>query len=192
MMVDAGATPGLWDQLALHPRAQEVASAHMYSLHARETDDFPPLFCFGDLVELELECAPREHTARTELKRVPAIVIGVIRDNWLRLLVFNRWLGNQAHSVFHVRSWNVHGNPAWLSVPRTEMRSVIFGAPVLRLSLIAAALFDDFDDQENWHMHVKPDFDLRVRLEGRWDRRFVDQISAFRLPMLQDFEGCNN
>jgi hypothetical protein len=131
MMVDAGATPGLWDQLALHPRAQEVASAHMYSLYARETDDFPPLFCFGDLVELELECAPREHPARTELKRVPAIVIGVIRDNWLRLLVFNRWLGNQAHSVFHVRSWNVHGNPAWLSVPRTEMRSVIFGAPAL-------------------------------------------------------------
>jgi hypothetical protein len=102
------------------------------------------LFCVGDLVEIELECVQQASTARTDLKRVPAIVIDVLRDNWLRLLVFNRWIGNQTHSVFHVRSWNVHGNPAWLSVPRTEMRRVVFDASVFRLSLIAAALFDDF------------------------------------------------
>jgi hypothetical protein len=71
------------------------------------------------------------------------------------------------------------------------MRSVIFGASVFRLSLVAAVLFDDFDDQENWHMHVKPDFDLRVRLEGHWDRRFVDQVSSFRRPMEWDFGGGN-
>jgi hypothetical protein len=88
-MMDSGAAPGLWDQLALHPRAQEVVNAHLYSLYARETDDFPPLFCFCDLVELELECVPPERTARTKLTRVPAIVIDILPDNWLRLLVFN-------------------------------------------------------------------------------------------------------
>jgi hypothetical protein len=42
--------------LAHHRRVQGILAAHAYTMHSRAADAFPPLFCFGDLVELELDC----------------------------------------------------------------------------------------------------------------------------------------
>lgn len=174
--------------LAHQRRMQGILAAHEYAMHSRAGDDFPPLFCFGDLVELELDCTSVENGG-VACKRVPAIVVDILQDNWLRLLVFRRWLGSDKHSVFHVRSWHVHGNAAWISVPRTDMRGVVFGAAVLRLAMIAAAVFDDHSEAELWHMQVRPDFGLEARLPAQWDRCFLDCVCVIRLSEMEDLAG---
>jgi hypothetical protein len=161
--------------LAHHSRMHDILEAHAYALDSRACDDFPPLFCFGDLVELGLDCTSVENGGVAR-KRVPAIVIDILQDNWLRLLVFRRWVGNDKHSVFHVRSWHVHGNPAQISGPGAEMRGVVFDAAVFRLAMIAAAVFDDHSDAETWHMQVRPDFGFEALLPAQWDRCFLDGV----------------
>jgi hypothetical protein len=74
--------------IAHHYRMQDILNAHAYALDSRAVD-FPPLFCFGDLVELELDCTSVENGG-VACKRVPAIVVDILQDNWLRLLVFRR------------------------------------------------------------------------------------------------------
>ncbi len=69
------------------------------------------------------------------------------------------------------------------------MRSVFDGA-VLRLAMIADAVFDDHSDAEMWHMQVRPDFSLEVHLPALWDLCFLDCVCVIRLIEMEDLAGC--
>ena len=86
--------------LAHHHQMQDILNVHAYALDSRAANAFPPLFCFGDLVELELDCTSVENGG-VACKRVPAIVVDILQDNWLRLLVFRRWLCNDKHRGYN-------------------------------------------------------------------------------------------
>lgn len=116
-------------------RTQKLLAARLYALYQRDLDSFPALFAFGDVVELELAGADAARTG------VPAVVIDVLHDNWLRLLVPGRWAGSPRHHVFHVRTWHVALKPEWAAASRAELRGVVFGSYVLRLAVLAAAVF---------------------------------------------------
>jgi len=70
-----------------------------------------------------------------------------------------------------------------------DMRGVVFGAAVLRLAMIAAAVFDDHSEAELWHMQVRPDFGLEARLPAQWDRCFLDCVCVIRLSEMEDLAG---
>jgi hypothetical protein len=125
--------------------ARRILAARRYALDRRHRDDFPALFAFGDVVELELAADP----AGPAPQSIPAVVVDVLRDNWLLLLVPGRWTNSARHHIFHVRTWNIALRPEWAAAPRAELRSVVFGAFVLQLALLAAAVFDpaDFEQQ---------------------------------------------
>ena len=81
------------DLLAHHRRMQDVLHAHAYAMHSRAGDDWPPLFCFGDLVELELDCTSVEN-GRIPCKCVPAGLMKSSNHPYVSLeattLLFNR------------------------------------------------------------------------------------------------------
>ena len=160
---------------------REIHAARQYALHQRHLDAFPALLAFGDVVELELAAAGAPAGARTG---VPAVVIDVLHDNWLRLLVPGRWAGSLQHHVFHVRTWNVALKPEWASAPRAELRGFVFGAFVLQLAVLAAAVFDPADFEQEWHMGVKSEFvedSEPFQFRGFWDQWFISSIETARL-----------
>lgn len=156
--------------------ARRILAARRYALHRRHRDDFPALFAFGDVVELELAAG-----AGPPGKSIPAVVVDVLRDNWLRLLVPGRWAGSSRHHVFHVRTWNVALRPEWAAAPRAELRSVVFGAFVLQLALLAAAVFDPADFEQEWHMLLKDDLSENLAFTGSWDKCFASGLESASL-----------
>lgn len=156
-------------------RTREILAARQYALLRRHLDAFPALFAFGDLVELELAGADAARTG------VPAVVIDVLSENWLRLLVPGRWAGSPRHHVFHVRTWNVALKPEWAAASRAELRGVVFGSCVLKLAVLAAAVFDPADFQEEWHMVLKEDLSESLEFGHAWDKRFISGINSAAL-----------
>ena len=79
--------------LAHHSRMQGILNTHAYALDSRAVNDFPPLFCFGDLVELELDCTSVEN-GRIPCKCVPAGLMKSSNHPYVSLeattLLFNR------------------------------------------------------------------------------------------------------
>jgi len=174
-------------------RTREILAARQYALYQRHLDAFPALFAFGDVVELELTAGATAagtpaayttaHATQPARTGVPAVVIDVLHDNWLRLLVPARWAGSSQHHVFHIKTWNVALRPEWAAAPRAELRSVVFGAFVLQLALLAAAVFDPADFEEEWHMVLKSELADSENLEfiGFWDQRFMSGIESATL-----------
>jgi len=169
------------DLLMRDERTREIHAARQYALYQRHFDEFPALFAFGDIVELELVAAGAGAHARTG---VPAVVIDVLRDNWLRLLVPGRWAGSLKHHVFHVRTWNVALKPEWASAPCAELRGFVFSGFVLQLAVLAAAVFDPANFEEEWHMALKSDLvedSEQFEFKGFWDQRFMSGIETASL-----------
>lgn len=156
-------------------RTQKLLAARLYALYQRDLDSCPALFAFGDVVELELAGADAARTG------VPAVVIDVLHDNWLRLLVPGRWAGSPRHHVFHVRTWHVALKPEWAAASRAELRGVVFGSYVLRLAVLAAAVFEPADFEQEWHMVLKDRMCESLEFEGAWDRRFICDVDAASL-----------
>jgi len=79
--------------LAHHSRMQGILNTHACALDSRAVNDFPPLFCFGDLVELELDCTSVEN-GRIPCKCVPAGLMKSSNHPYVSLeattLLFNR------------------------------------------------------------------------------------------------------
>ena len=152
-------------------RTREILAARQYALYQRHLDAFPALFAFGDVVELELAAGgtpaagtpaagtpaayTTAHATQPARTGVPAVVIDVLHDNWLRLLVPGRWAGSSRHHIFHVRTWNVALKPEWASAPREELHSFVFSGFVIQLAVLAAAVFDPADFEQEWHMALK-------------------------------------
>lgn len=153
--------------------ARRILAARRYALHRRHRDDFPALFAFGDVVELELAAGAGPPGI---LQSIPAVVVDVLRDNWLRLLVPGRWADSSQHHVFHVKTWNVALRPEWAAAPRAELRRVVFGAFVLQLALLAAAVFDPADFESEWHMLLKDDLSENLAFTGFWDKCFASGL----------------
>ena len=172
-------------------RTREILAARQYALYQRHLDAFPALFAFGDVVELELAAGATAagtpaayttaHATQPARTGVPAVVIDVLHDNWLRLLVPGRWADSSQHHIFHVRSWNVALRPEWAAAPRAELRSVVFGAFVLQLALLAAALFDPADFQQEWHMILKDHLSENLAFTGFWDKCFASGLESVSL-----------
>jgi hypothetical protein len=158
--------------------ARRILAARRYALHRRHRDDFPALFAFGDVVELELAAGAGPPGI---LQSIPAVVVDVLRDNWLRLLVPNHWVDSARHHIFHVRTWNVALRPEWAAAPRAELRSVVFGAFVLQLALLAAAVFDPADFEQEWHMLLKDDLSENLVFTGFWEKRFASGVESASL-----------
>ena len=175
-------------------RTREILAARQYALYQRHLDAFPALFAFGDVVELELAAGATAagtpaayttaHTSQPARTGVPAVVIDVLHDNWLRLLVPARWAGSSQHHVFHVKTWNVALKPEWASAPRAELRGFVFSGFVLQLALLAAAVFDPADFEEEWHMVLKSELaegSENLEFIGFWDQRFMSGIESATL-----------
>jgi hypothetical protein len=167
-------------------RAREILAARQYALYQRHLDAFPALFAFGDVVELELAAGTpvTDTTARVAQPTrtgVPAVVIDVLHDNWLRLLVPGRWAGSSRHHIFHVRTWNVALKPEWASASSAELRDVVFGIFVLQLALLTAAMFDPADFEEEWHMALNEDLSENLVFNGSWDHCFMRGIESASL-----------
>ena len=173
-------------------RAREILAARQYALYQRHIDAFPALFAFGDVVELELTVAgtPAAGTPVTNTTArasqptrtgIPAVVIDVLHDNWLRLLVPGRWAGSSRHHIFHVRTWNVALKPEWASASSAELRDVVFGIFVLQLALLTAAMFDPADFEEEWHMALNEDLSENLVFNGSWDHCFMRGIESASL-----------
>jgi hypothetical protein len=161
--------------LARDARTRDLLAARHYALYQRDLDTFPSLFAFGDVVELEL-AGPRR--ARTG---VPAVVIDVLRENWLRLLVPGRWAGSSRHHMFHVRTWNVVTKQEWAGASRAELRRVVFGDYMLKLAVLAAAVFEPADFEQDWHMVVKQALSEPLEFDGAWDQRFIRDVDSATL-----------
>jgi len=160
----------------LRPRARAILAARDYALHRRHQDLFPALFAFGDVVELEL--APGPAAAAPARLGVPAVVVDVLDDNWLRLLVPARWAGASEHHFFHVRTWNVAMKPEWATASRAELRDTIFGSFVLYLAVLASAAFEDHDLQHTWHVTLKPHLSEAIHFDHPWDQQFISGIDS--------------
>ena len=169
-------------------RTREILAARQYALYQRHLDAFPALFAFGDVVELELATGATAagtpaayttaHATQSARTGVPAVVIDVLHDNWLRLLVPGRWADSSQHHVFHVKTWNVALRPEWAAAPRAELRRVVFGAFVLQLALLAAAVFDPADFEQESHMLLKDDLSENLVFNGFWDQRFASGVES--------------
>jgi len=181
----------------LRPRARAILAARDYALHRRHQDLFPALFAFGDVVELELAPGPAAAArgpsggvpagdpalaaaaaASPARLGVPAVVVDVLDDNWLRLLVPARWAGASEHHIFHVRTWNVAMKPEWAAAPRAELRDTIFGSFVLYLAVLASAAFEDHDLQHTWHVTLKPHLSEVIHFDHPWDQQFISSIDS--------------
>lgn len=162
----------------LRPRARAILAARDYALRRRHEDPFPALFAFGDVVELELARGAGGAAAGGARLGVPAVVVEVLGDHWLRLLVPARWAGAREHHIFHVRTWNVALKPEWAGASRAELHEAVFGSFVLYVAVLASAAYEHHDLAETWHVTLKGHLSEDIRFAGAWDRQFISGIDS--------------
>lgn len=175
---ELGGSPELAPEF-LRPRARAILAAREYALHRRHLDPFPPLFAFGDVVELELAPGPAAADGLPAARLgVPAVVVDVLDEHWLRLLVPARWAGTRDHHIFHVRTWNIALRPEWAAASRAELRDAVFGSFVLYVAVLASAAFEHDDVQRMWHATLKPHLSQDICFSGPWNQQFISCIDS--------------